>query len=210
MNTGMRYAFGRAKAKGSRSLYELDELSGDAIDSISGFNATVNGNVTQGASGVFGNCYDFNGGFLDSGVDFFTSKNFSIVWNESPSQNSLNFNYHRFSYNFSGFGNQNSFFVGTNNDMNFRIGFGGVFNTTITPLINEFNEYAIIVNNNNLNFYRNKILLESYTINNQFNPNGSNFFIGKREGTQPRPFIGKLDRINFFRYAITEQELNNI
>lgn len=43
------------------SNYEFEEASGDLIDSINGYNGTVNGTVTRQVVGASGNCYSFPG-----------------------------------------------------------------------------------------------------------------------------------------------------
>lgn len=64
------------------SLYKLDGLTGDVIDSVGGFHGTNNG-ATRGVAGVDGNAFSFNGSQatkVDLPASGVFANSFSIEW----------------------------------------------------------------------------------------------------------------------------------
>lgn len=44
--------------------YAFENTTGSVIDTQNGFNGTITGAITRGATGLVGNCFDFNGGSI--------------------------------------------------------------------------------------------------------------------------------------------------
>lgn len=57
------------------SYYKLDEVQGDALDSISGHNGTLHGDVQQGVQGKIGNAYKFTNGRVDLPMSIYNDFN---------------------------------------------------------------------------------------------------------------------------------------